>query len=404
MPRFRYVAVDAKGNYSRGRLDAPTLTLAMEEIKRRGLWIIDLFDPGESILYKEIHLGGPKVKSDHFVAFCRQLSTMYKSGIHIVEAVRILGEHSESKAFRKILRSIYEEMASGTPFSTAVAQYPDVFSDVFVNMVRAGEVSGKLDDMLNRLAFFHEKEHYTKEKVKSAMIYPAAVSVVTVIVVTILMTFVVPRFVSNFQAMDMELPLPTKIVIAISGWMKRFWYLLPVIVAGLALLLRWIRGTAKGAYYLDLAKLKMPVFGKLWHKRALSRFSRTFCSLFAASIPMPRIMTILSAVVSNEAMAKLIRESREAVSSGDSLAEPFKDSWLFPPMVVQMLAAGESSGEIDSMMEKVADYFENDVDTMADRLKSLLEPLMIVLLAGIVGLIVLAVMLPSFTMINNMHA
>lgn len=404
MPKFRYMAVDDFGRRTKGTVEAPSFQSAMDELRNKGLWIMELFDLSQSMLHKELKLGGgPRIKTQHFTVFCRQLSSLYKAGINMVDAVRTLGEQTESKAFKKILSEIAEEMQRGHQFSSAASRYPTVFSNIFLSMVRAGEASGNLDDMLYRLAVFYEKEYYTREKVKSAMVYPVIMAFFTVIVVIILMMFVVPRLVANFQAMGLELPLPTKIVIAVSDWMKVYWYIVFLLAGTPPILLRFIKRFETGVYYLDYVKLKLPVFGLLMHKQAMSRFSRTFCSLFAAAVPMLQMMTIVSSVVGNEVMAKLIRESREAVRGGNSIAEPFRNTWLFPPMVVQMLAIGERTGALDSMLEKVADFYEADVDQMADRLKAMLEPIMIIILAVIVGTIVLAVMLPSFKLISNLH-
>ncbi len=395
--------MDNNGTYFKGTVEAPNFQLAAEELKGKGLWILNLFDQGKSFLYREIRFGGPKVKTEHFTIFCRQLSTLYQSGVSMVESVLILSEQTESKVFKRILREVAEEMQRGTQLSAASASYPTVFSTVFVNMIRAGEASGNLDEMLDRLAVFYEKEYYTKEKVKSAMIYPVIMGIVTAAVVTLMMTFVIPRYIANFQAMGLELPLPTRIVVKLSDLLTAYWFVLPIISMVPSLIVQLMKKTRKGNYFWDYFKLKIPVFGKLAHKQALARFSRTFSSLYAAAIPMLQAMSIVSNVVGNEVVGKLILESREGIRSGRSIVDPFKDSWIFPPMVVQMLAIGEKTGSIDSMLEKVADFYEADVDTMADRLKSLLEPLMIVLLSGIVGGIVLAVMLPTFKLMGGLH-
>jgi type IV pilus assembly protein PilC len=329
------------------------------------------------------------------------LATMYKSGISLVEAVRILGEQTQNKMFKKILLEVAEEMQRGSQFSVAAGSYPSIFSTVFLSMVKAGEVSGNLDEMLERLAKFFEKEHNTKQKVKSAMIYPVIMGVMTCIVVTIMMIFVIPRFVSNFEAMGVALPLPTRIVIAISEWIQSYWYLIPVIMISPSLIVKLIKKYPRGYYAVDYVKLKLPVFGKLQHKQAIARFSRTFSSLFAAAVPMLQTMTIVAKVVDNVVVAKVIEDSKEGLRNGQAMAEPFRKTWLFPPMVVQMISIGEKSGSLDSMLEKVADFYENDVDMMADRLKSLLEPLMIVFLTVIVGGIVLSIMLPMFKLMEN---
>jgi type IV pilus assembly protein PilC len=401
MPKFRYISVDNAGRSHKGIIESATFQSAMDELKARDLWILELFDIAKSIMHRELKFGAPKVKTEQFTLFCRQLATMYKAGINLVEAVRILGEQTQSKTFKKILMEVAEEMQRGTQFSVAAGNHPSVFSTVFINMVRAGEASGNLDEMLERLAKFFEKEHNTKEKVKSAMVYPVIMGVMASVVVTIMMIFVIPKFVANFEAMGIELPLPTRVVIAISEWIQAYWFLVPGIMFLPSLLVKMIKMHPIGYYAMDYLKLKVPVFGKLQHKQAIARFSRTFSSLFAAAIPMLQAMTIVSKVVDNVVISKIIDESKEGLRSGQSIAEPFRRTWLFPPMVVQMMAIGEKSGSLDSMLEKVADFYENDVDTMADRLKSLLEPLMVVFLTGIVGAIVLSIMLPMFKIMGS---
>lgn len=403
MPRFRYTAIERSGKQSKGMIEAQHNNAAIAQLRAQGLRITKLEDMSQSILHKEIRLGsGPRIKSQHFTIFCRQLSSLYKVGINIVDAVRTLSEQTESKEFRAILANVADDMQRGNQFSQAITRYPTVFNTVFVNMVKAGEASGNLDDMLFRLAVFYEKEHYTREKIKSAMVYPVIMAIFTVIVVTILMVFVVPQLVANFQAMDLKLPLPTRIVIGISDWVRDYWYLAAALLFLPFLTILSMKRNEKGRYALDYVKLKIPVFGKLLHKQALSRFSRTFCSLFAAGVPMLQMLSIVSSVVGNTVIGKVILSAREAVQGGSSIADPFRKSWLFPPMVVHMMAVGEKSGALDSMLDKVADFYEADVDQMSDRLKAMLEPIMIVILALIVGTIVLAVMLPSFTLISNL--
>ena len=321
----------------------------------------------------------------------------------MVEAVRILSEQTESKPFRKVLLSVSEDMKKGTQFSVATSTYPSVFSTVFINMIKAGEASGNLDEMLERLAIFYEKEYYTKEKVKSAMIYPIIMAVVMVLVITFMMIFVIPKYVENFAAMGLELPLPTRIVIQLSEFMQGYWYIVIIAMFIPKLLLTAIGKTEKGRYQLDYWMLKIPVFGQLWHKQAIARFARTFSSLFAAAIPMMQAMAIVGNVVNNKAIGDLISESREGIRSGVSMAEPFTRSWLFPPMVVQMMAIGEKTGALDTMLEKVADFYEADVDAMADRLKSLLEPLMILAISGVIGGIVMAILMPTFKMMEGLQ-
>jgi len=401
MPKYRYKAVTSSGKKSIGILEANTIQRAREALSEKGLWVTDILDTNETTLYKDISFGGPRVKMDQFNVFCRQLATLYQAGISLVEAVQILSEQTDSKTLSKLLAAIAEEMRGGKQFSESVSAYPTVFSPIFVSMVQAGEVAGNLDTMLHRLAVFFEKERNTREKVKSAMVYPTVMLVMMVLVVIFMMLFVIPQYVTSFAGMGIELPLPTRIVMSVSEFMQSFWYIVIAAMFAPSLLWKLIRRTASGRQKVDYMLLKIPVFGTLWHKQAIARFSRTFSSLIAAAIPLMQGLSIVSNVVGNEAMGKVISDTREKVLSGETMSDTLKQSNLFPPMVVQMMAIGERSGSTEDMLDKVADFYESDVDQMADRLKALLEPLMIVLLTGVVGVIVMAVMMPTFKMMQS---
>ncbi|MHA6483632.1 type II secretion system F family protein [Paenibacillus sp. strain BS8-2] len=402
MPKYRYKAVTSAGKKTTGFLEATSTIRARESIVEKGLWLTEIVDANETTLYKEISFGGPKVKTEHFTVFCRQLATMYRAGVSIVDAVQILQEQTPSKVLAKLLDGIGEDMRGGKQLSEAVSAYPSVFSTVFVSMVQAGEAAGNLDVMLERLAIFFEKERNTREKVKSAMVYPSIMLILMIVVIFFMMLFVIPQYAVSFEGMGIELPLPTLIVMAVSEFVQQFWYL---VIAALFLpgaLWSYVRRSKSGLLATDALLLRIPVFGTLWHKQAIARFSRTFSSLLAAAIPIMQSMSIVSNVVGNAAIGKAIMDSRDKIMSGDSMSEPLKQSKLFPPMVVQMMSIGERSGSIEDMLDKVADFYEADVEQMADRLKALLEPLMIVLLTGIVGVIVMAVMMPTFKMMQNM--
>ncbi len=401
MPKYRYKAVTSTGKKSVGMLEANTLQRAREALGDKGLWVTDIKDVNDTALYREISFGGPKVKMDQFTVFCRQLATMYRAGVSLVEAIQILSEQTQSKTLAKLLLAIGEEMRAGKQFSEAVSAYPSVFTPIFVSMVQAGEVAGNLDIMLERLAVFYEKERNTREKVKSAMIYPAIMSVMMVAVVIFMMLFVIPNFVTSFEGMGIELPLPTRIVMAASEFTQNYWYIVLAALFVPSLLWKLIRRSEQGRRQLDHLILRIPVFGTLWHKQAIARFSRTFSSLIAAAVPLLQGLSIVSNVVGNAAIGKVLADVREQVLSGETMSGTLKKSKLFPPMVVQMMAIGERSGATEDMLEKVADFYEADVDQMADRLKSLLEPIMIVLLTGVVGVIVLAVMTPTFKMMQS---
>lgn len=404
MPKFSYKAVTATGKTRSGVLESASVQQASELLKEQGLWIMSLVDHNDSWLTKDLNLsiGTAKVKLEHFTIFCRQLATMYKAGISLLDSVVMLSDLTPAKSFRKVLGEVADAMRNGSQFSAAVALHPKIFGPVFVNMVRAGEVGGNLDGMLERLAVFYEKEHNTRQKVKSAMVYPAFMAVLMVVVVIFMMIVVIPQFVSSFAAMNIELPLATRIVISMSEFVQRYWYIFPLIFVLPKLVTTLIRQSASGREILDTIKLKIPVFGRLWHKQAIARFSRTFSSLFAAAIPLLESLTLVSQVVANEAIGNVILKLRDDIMRGESMSAPLSRSKLFPKMVVQMVTVGEQTGSLDTTLEKVADFYEADVDATADRLKALLEPIMILVIAGVVGVIVLAIMSPSFKMMQEM--
>lgn len=395
--------MDTSGSYQKGFIESENLQLASEQLRSRRLWVVELADPQQSIWSRDIGFLSAKVKKDQFTLFCRQLATMYSAGVNLVEAIEIVARQSSSKPLKAVLTEIIQDMKSGTSFSAAAADHPKVFNTVFVHMIEAGEASGKLDEMLQRVATMFEKEHNTKEKVKSAMIYPAVMMVMITFVIIFMMLFVVPTYMENFENMGVELPLPTRIVVAVSDILLGYWYLLLAGLIVLAVATAYFRKTENGKHTLDYYKLKVPIFGTLWHKQAIARFSRTFCSLHGASVPMLQILTIVSKVVGNEAIGRILLQMRGNISGGHSIIEPIRKSSHFPPMVVEMMAAGERTGTLDVMLGKLADFYESDVEMMADRLKALIEPLLIIAMTVAVGTIVLAIMLPSFTLMENME-
>ncbi|MCE5168144.1 type II secretion system F family protein [Paenibacillus profundus] len=403
MPDFHFQAIDEYGVFRRGVVKTSTKKQAAEQLQARNWWVTKLEDRKGHWLHRDIALGGPRVKVGEMTVFCRQFATMVRAGIPLAESIRILAEQTGNKPFGEVLQQVLEDLESGTSLSQAAERYPGVFSQMFVNMVKAGEASGKLDEMLERLAVFYEKEHQTREKVKSAMIYPIIMLIMTIVVVTVLMIFVIPKLVYSFTTMDIELPLPTRIVMAVSEFMQHYSYIVIPVMALLPFLWMFLKKLPRLKYPWDMAKLRMPVFGTLQQKQALARFTRTFASLFGAAIPIVDTLTIAARVTGNEVYGRIIRDAREDIKSGQSLTETFSEHAWFPPMLVQMMAVGERTGNLDEMMEKVADFYERDVETMSDRLKAMLEPLMIVVLAVVVGFIVLAVMLPSFKLMDNLR-
>ncbi|WP_209121979.1 type II secretion system F family protein [Alkalihalobacillus sp. BA299] len=401
---FLYKAIDSQtGKEVKGKLNAANHDAAVKELKGRGLYIAELSERKESILNKELNIVfGKPVKNRDFVIFCRQLATLLKAGTPITESIRLLSEQVSSKTFRKMLEDVYYGLRSGIPFSEVCSAFPKIFDKVFVNMVRAGEMSGDLENVLERLAIFYEKEHRVKEKVKSAMMYPIAVSVIAVVVVIILLTYVLPSLLNNLTSMGGEIPVPTQIVMSVSDFLIYQWYLALLFVVLIILVFIAVYKNPKGHFMLDYVKLRTPVFGVLIQKTIIARVTRTMASLFSSSVPVLQTLTMSSEIANNDVVAKVLEESKESLRAGESLSEPLARSWVFPNIVSHMIKVGEETGQLDTMLVKIADFYEEDVEQMASRMSAIIEPLMIVILGVIVGTIVLAAILPMFSIYNNL--
>jgi type IV pilus assembly protein PilC len=296
-----------------------------------------------------------------------------------------------------------QELLEGNPLSSAASKHPKVFSPMFINMVKAGEAGGNLEETLERLAIHFEKQHHTRQKISSALAYPLTVGLVAIGVVIFLLVKVVPTFVGMFQGFGADLPAITLFVLNASEWMQSFWWLVILLLLGFIAAIIFLKNRKETSYFIDLFVLKIPIFGKVIQKAVLARMTRTMSSLFSSSVPILQAMTIVENVVENEVIARVLRESREFLEKGQSISEPMSNHWAFPPMVTQMIAIGEKTGALDEMLDKVADFYEKEVDSSTDRLKSLIEPIMILVLAGLVGTIVLAIMIPMFDIFNQVQ-
>ncbi|MCM3116745.1 type II secretion system F family protein [Neobacillus sp. MER 74] len=399
MARFKYSGRDRKGK-RQGTLNAGSKREAMEKLKEEGIRVIEMTQVPETLMTKDLTLGTP-VKLQDFVIYLRQFSTLIKAGVTVVESTSILAHQTESKALKKALLDVEQEMREGNPLSEAVSKHKKIFNQMFINLVKAGEVSGNLDETLDRLAEHFEKQHYTRQKIKSALSYPIAVGIIAIIVVIFLLVAVVPTFVSMFDDMGGELPAITKFVLSASSFMQSFWWIVILLIFAVVFLITYIKKSNQTKYYFDYFLLKMPIFGNLLQKAALARMMRTLSSLFSSSVPILQAMSIVEKVVENEVLAKVIRESRDSLEKGRSMTEPMESHWAFPPLVTQMIAIGEETGALDAMLSKIAEFYEKEVENGTDRLKSLIEPLMIVFLAGLVGTIVTSIMVPMFSMFDQ---
>lgn len=401
MPLFEYQVKTTAGKQIKGKLTATDKPSAMEELRKRGLTVFSLIERKTSILSMDIYIGNP-VKTIHFIIYCRQFATLMRAGVSIVDATRILAEQTDSKPLRKALQDVNSSLLRGIAFSQAVQEHKKIFPPLFVSMIRAGEESGDLEGTLERLAVFFEKQHTTTEKIKSALTYPITVGVMAIGAVIYLLWAIVPQFVTMFESMNAELPAITKMVLALSKSIQGQWYIWVLGIVLIIVAYQITKRTEKGAYALDYAKLKVPVFGKLNQKGSIAQFTRTFSSLYASSVPILQSLAIVEEVAGNKVIGRYIRSAADSLRKGNPLSEPLKKAWVFPPLVTQMIAIGEETGALDQMLSKVADFYEMDVENTVDRLKSLLEPLLIAFLAGVVGVIVAAIMLPMFSLYGNM--
>ncbi|WP_342420791.1 type II secretion system F family protein [Paenibacillus sp. FSL E2-0178] len=400
MPQFEYQVKTHAGKQLKGKLTATDKAIAMEELRKRGLTVFSLVERKTTILSMEIYIGNP-VKTIHFIIYCRQFATLMRAGVSIVDATRILAEQTESKPLRKALLEVNSSLLRGTAFSQAIQDHKKIFPPLFVSMIRAGEETGDLEGTLERLAVYFEKQHTTTEKIKSALTYPITVGVMAIAAVVYLLWAIVPQFVSMFESMDAELPAITKMVLALSKSIQGQWYIWLIAIILIVIAYQFAKRTERGAYALDYAKLKIPVFGKLNQKGSIAQFTRTFSSLYASSVPILQSLAIVEEVAGNRVIGGYLRKASDSLRQGKPLSEPLKKAWVFPPLVTQMIAIGEETGALDQMLAKVADFYEMDVENTVDRLKSLLEPLLIAFLAGVVGIIVASIMLPMFSIYSN---
>ncbi|HEY2421897.1 MAG TPA: type II secretion system F family protein [Neobacillus sp.] len=399
MARFKYSGRDRKGK-RQGTVNATSKREAMEKLKEEGIRVIEISEIPETLFTKDLAFGNP-VKLQHFVIYLRQFATLLKAGVTVVDATAILAVQTESKGLKKALLDVEQELREGNALSEAVSKHKKIFTPMFINMVNAGEVSGNLDETLERLADHFEKQHDTRQKIVSALSYPIAVGVIAIAVVIFLLVAVVPTFVKMFADMGGQLPAITRFVLAASHFMQSFWWLVALIIFAIVFLITYLKKSTRTKYYFDYALLRMPIFGNMLQKAALARMMRTLSSLFSSSVPILQAMAIVERVVENEVIAKVIRESRNSLEKGRSMTEPMKTHWAFPPLVTQMIAIGEETGALDAMLSKIAEFYEKEVENGTDRLKSLIEPLMIVVLASLVGTIVTSIMMPMFTMFDQ---
>lgn len=390
------------GVTQKGMIDAANKATAITKLREKGINPREI-EESKSILHMDINLGSGKIKTQDFVIYCRQFATLIRAGISLVEATNILAKQSTSKPLKKALEKVEEDVRAGIPFSDAVQKHPKVFPELFVNMMRSGEATGNIDGTLERLANSYEKSFRLIKKVQSTLTYPVMLLILIVVVVFFMLIFIVPTFVESFESMNAELPTLTVWTVALGEWLRKYWWLpIGAVVIGTTVFQHLYRNNKQFNYTVHYMLLKMPIFGPLLQKTAIARLTRNLSSLFSSAVPILHALTISQKVSGNPVVGKVVLDARASLEKGSTLTEPLEKSWIFPPMVTSMTRIGESTGSLDYMLEKIADFYEEEVDRNVDTLKSLIEPLMIVLLAGAVGIIVAAIFLPMFSLYEQM--
>jgi type IV pilus assembly protein PilC len=396
MPVYKWEGKTTKGAVKKGEMEGPSEAAVRIHLRQQNIIPTKISSKG-----KEITISLPfkkKVKQKSVAIFTRQLATMIDAGLPLVQSLEILSSQQETKTFKDILRGIKEDVEGGSTFAGALKKHPATFNELYTNLVVAGEEGGILDNILNRLASYIEKSEALKKKVKSALVYPATIIAVAVIVVMILMIFVIPVFETMFKSAGNALPLPTLIVVTLSKMIKKYVLIvIPALILFFYLFKKYYQ-TQNGKSVIDRIVLKLPVFGLLIRKIAVARFSRTLGTLVSSGVPILDGLTIVSRTAGNKTIETAILNARSSIREGETIAEPLGRSNIFPPMVIQMISVGESTGALDSMLSKIAEFYEEEVDVAVTNLTSLLEPLLMCFLGVVIGGVVIAMYLPIFNM------
>jgi type IV pilus assembly protein PilC len=396
MAVFVYQGRTASGNQN-GEIEAPDRSAAVGELRRRSILVTKIAE--KSAPKMSFKFGG-KVKDKEMAIFTRQFSTMIDAGLPLVQCLNILAEQSESKTLRSVTGQVARHVEAGSTLADALRRHPRTFDDLFTNLVEVGEAGGILDVVLQRLAAYIEKAAALKRKVKAAMVYPCAIIGVALLVVIFMLTFVIPTFAQMFKDLGADLPLPTKIVMMLSDFVRGYILLLIAGMIGAVMALRSYYRTEGGRATIDALMLKTPVFGTLVRKVAVARFTRTLGTLVQSGVPILDGLRITARTAGNKVVEKAVLQCRAAVTEGKTLADPLRTSGVFPPMVTQMISVGEQTGALDAMLSKIADFYDDEVDTAVSTLTSLLEPIMIVFLGVVVGGLVVAMYLPIFKLVT----
>ncbi len=401
MPTYRYSAMDPSGRTVTGTLEADSFDLVRAKLSDLSYHVLTIKQAKTTSSFQDAFASMQRVKLRDLVVFSRQFATMVDAGLSVVKCLDILQKQARNPKMKEVAGEVKRDVAGGMSLTEALQKHPRIFSPLYVNMIRSAEAGGILDQVLDRLAGFLEKEQETRNKIKSAMTYPVVVFCFACLMLVGLLFFVLPKFKGIFETMGLELPLTTKILLNSSDYAKSYWYIGLVLLVGVVIIVKAFARTERGKYAIDAAKLRVPVFGDLILKTGVSRFARTFGTLITSGVPVLRALDIVSETAGNRVISETVTRARNAIKEGEKISTPLFGSKIFPVMVTQMIAIGEETGRLDQMLVKVANFYDDEVDNTLKSLTSLIEPIMIVGLGLIVGFIAVSVISPIYELVGS---
>lgn len=401
MPVYIWKGKNSAGEKRKGEVEAPDQAGALAQIKRFRLTDVVIKEKPKD-LFANVSFFKPKVTGKDIVVFTRQLSTMINAGLPLVQGLEILEKQQDNPTFKKVLNEVRTDVESGSTLADSMRKKPKVFDNLFTNMIEAGETGGILDTILSRLAVFMEKSMALKKKIKGAMTYPTVCLAISILILIVILVFVVPVFKSMFEGFGHNLPLPTQIVVNLSEFFKSNFLFLIIGLFVVIFGIKKIHSTEKGRMFFDRTLLKSPVFGILLRKVAVAKFTRTLSTMLSAGVPILEALQVVARTAGNKVIEQAVFKVGDSIAEGRPIAEPLEESGVFPNMVVQMINVGESVGALDAMLEKIADFYDEEVDQAVENLTAMIEPFMMVFLGGMIGGIVVAMYLPIFKLSSVM--